>query len=64
MYICVCNAVTEREIRHCAQLGCSLGDLRERLGVATNCGKCKHAVRQILREERPTNGESSRMQPV
>jgi bacterioferritin-associated ferredoxin len=64
MYICVCNAVTEREIRHCAQLGCSLGDLRERLGVAANCGKCKHAARQILLEERSANGESPGMQPA
>ena len=64
MYICVCNAVTEREIRRCAQLGCSLGDLRRRLGVATGCGKCKHSVKQILREERPASGECPRMQPV
>jgi bacterioferritin-associated ferredoxin len=64
MYICACNALTEREIRHCAQLGCNLGDLRERLGVGTNCGKCKHAAKQILREERSANGESSRMQPA
>lgn len=64
MYICVCNAVTEREIRQCAQLGCTLGDLREQLGVCTNCGKCKHAAKQILREERSVNGESSAMQPA
>ncbi len=64
MYICVCNAVTEREIRQCAQLGYNLGDLRERLGVAKNCGKCKHAAKLILREERSADGESSRMQPA
>jgi bacterioferritin-associated ferredoxin len=62
MYICVCNAVTEREIRRCAQLGCSLDDLRKQLGVCTNCGKCKHAAKQILREERTCNGESSWLQ--
>lgn len=62
MYICVCNAVTEREIRHCAQLGCNLDDLRERLGVCTSCGKCKNAAKQILREERPANDECSGMQ--
>ncbi len=64
MYICVCNAVTEREIRRCAQLGCSLGDLREQLGVCSNCGKCKQAAQQILREERLDSGESSAMQPA
>ena len=64
MYICICNAVTEREVGGCARLGCSLGDLRERLGVATNCGKCKQAVKQILREERPPSGDCSRMHAV
>jgi len=61
MYICVCNAVTEREIRHCAQLGCNLGDLREQLGVATTCGKCEQAAKQILRDERSAGGGNSRL---
>jgi bacterioferritin-associated ferredoxin len=65
MYICICNAVTEREIRQCAQLGaCSVGELRESLGVASNCGKCKQAAKQILREERAAGGASSGMQPA
>jgi bacterioferritin-associated ferredoxin len=63
MYICICNAVTEREIRQCAQLGASsLGELRECLGVASNCGQCKQAARQILREERSASGASGRLQ--
>lgn len=64
MYICVCNAVTESEIRRCAQLGCDLHDLRERLGVCTGCGKCKHAAKQILREERSAGADSLAMQPA
>ncbi len=39
MYTCICNAVTEREVRGAVRLGCtSLGDLRRDLGVATCCG--------------------------
>ena len=65
MYICVCNAVTEREIRRCAQLGaCSLNHLREGLGVASNCGKCKAAAVEILREECGSGTEFSRLQPA
>lgn len=64
MYICVCNAVTEREIRQCAQLGCSLNDLRDLLGVCTGCGKCMHAAKRILREERSTDGDSAAMRPA
>jgi bacterioferritin-associated ferredoxin len=56
MYVCICNAVTEREIRQCAELGASsLADLRKGLGVATSCGKCKAAAVEILREERSGN---------
>ena len=64
MYICICNAVTERDIRNCAELGCSLDDLRERLGVCTGCGKCKHAAKQILHEVRAASGDSPAMRPA
>jgi bacterioferritin-associated ferredoxin len=53
MYVCICNAVTEKEVRHAVQLGASsLGDLREGLGVAECCGKCASCARQILKDER------------
>ena len=52
MYVCICNAVTDREIRQAVALGArSLGDLKESLGVAANCGKCTDCARAILREE-------------
>lgn len=51
MYVCICNAVTETEIRQCAELGAtSLADLRNGLGVASNCGKCARMAAEILRE--------------
>lgn len=64
MYVCICNAVTDSEIRHCARLGCGFDELREHLGVGTNCGKCKHAAKQILREERADDRGASLMQPA
>ena len=63
MYICNCNGVTEREIRQCARQGASsLGELRECLGVAGNCGQCKQAAKQILREERESGSGAAAMQ--
>ncbi|HYC35453.1 MAG TPA: (2Fe-2S)-binding protein [Usitatibacter sp.] len=51
MYIWICNAVTEREIRGAAELGCAtLEDLRRDLGVASCCGKCAPDTREILRQ--------------
>ncbi|HKO88886.1 MAG TPA: (2Fe-2S)-binding protein, partial [Burkholderiales bacterium] len=51
MYICLCNAITDREIRQCADLGaCSLTDLRSGLGVATCCGACAQSAQDVLDE--------------
>lgn len=51
MYVCVCNAVTDREIRACADLGvATLEDLRAHIGVASCCGRCAGAAEDVLRE--------------
>ena len=52
MYVCICNAVTEREIRQAVSLGVTtLKELREGLGVAGDCGKCGTCAKNILRDE-------------
>ena len=56
MYICLCNAITEREIRSCVEDGaCSLRDLESCLGVGAGCGKCKPAAREILNDTRSSS---------
>jgi len=51
VYICVCNAITDREIRQCAELGAQTFDeLRDSLGVAACCGKCEGTAREIFSE--------------
>ncbi len=53
MYICLCNAVTERQVRECARGGCnSLDELSSQLGVGTCCGRCCQAAKEILDEKR------------
>jgi bacterioferritin-associated ferredoxin len=65
MYICICNAVTDRDIRRCAERGaCSLRDLRDELGVASNCGKCKQAAKAVLREARSEGSTLAAAQPA
>ena len=52
MYVCICNAITEREIRQAVGLGVTtLKELREGLGVAGCCGKCGSCASNILRDE-------------
>lgn len=49
MYVCNCNAITDREIRAAASLGdVTFEDLRRDLGVASCCGKCEPAARALL----------------
>ncbi|MCC6380511.1 MAG: (2Fe-2S)-binding protein [Burkholderiales bacterium] len=49
MYVCVCNAVTDREIRAAADLGArTLDDLKVSLGVGTCCGRCTDCARGVL----------------
>lgn len=51
MYVCVCNAITDREIRAAAELGArTLEDLSSTLGVATCCRKCSDCARRVLDE--------------
>jgi bacterioferritin-associated ferredoxin len=53
MYVCICNAITDKQIREAAEAGArDLWDLQARLGVASNCGSCKETASEILREKR------------
>lgn len=51
MYICVCNAVTERDIGSAVARGCgTLRQLREQLGVGECCGRCAGCARALLKD--------------
>lgn len=53
MYVCLCNAVTERQVRECAEGGaCSLDELAASLGVGAGCGRCRECAAQVLAETR------------
>jgi bacterioferritin-associated ferredoxin len=51
MYVCVCMAVTDSQIREAAKGGArTLKDLRRDLGIARDCGHCASCARQCLKE--------------
>jgi bacterioferritin-associated ferredoxin len=51
MYVCVCNAITDREVRGAVALGArTLGDLQATLGVATCCRRCADCASRIVAE--------------
>ena len=51
MYVCICNAITERDVRECVRRGCcSMEELSGELGVGTSCGRCRTVATEILNE--------------
>jgi bacterioferritin-associated ferredoxin len=50
MYVCVCNAVTERHIVAAVREGATtLRHLRRDLGVTVECGRCAKCAHDCLR---------------
>jgi len=55
MYICICNAITEKAVRECARQGaCSVDQLASELGVGSGCGRCRDCASEVLREVQAT----------
>ena len=51
MYVCLCHGVTDGQIREAIYEGCcSYRDVRDSLGVGTQCGKCACLAKQVVRD--------------
>lgn len=51
MYVCICRGITDSQIREAICDGaCRMRDLRSRLGVAAQCGRCSQCCMDMLRE--------------
>ncbi|MDQ3228133.1 MAG: (2Fe-2S)-binding protein [Pseudomonadota bacterium] len=51
MYVCICNGVTQNDIRQAASAGCrSVPELTMRTGCGATCGTCLDSAAQVLRE--------------
>jgi bacterioferritin-associated ferredoxin len=51
MYVCLCKGVTDRQIQKAVQDGATtIKQLRNCLGVTSQCGKCGITAREILNE--------------
>ena len=53
MYVCLCNGVTDRQIREAAEAGCrTMSELTMRTGCGASCGSCIDLATQLLDEVR------------
>ena len=50
MYVCLCNCVTDGQIKLAVEKGHvqTLDELNSKLGIAETCGKCLEEVRDIF----------------
>ncbi|SMM98717.1 Bacterioferritin-associated ferredoxin [uncultured Candidatus Thioglobus sp.] len=56
MYVCICNAVTDKDINQAIEQGArSLNDLSTQLKVGTCCGRCKGCAKKMLNQSRSFN---------
>jgi len=56
MYVCICKGIREGDIRNLAESepGLRMRDLRARLGVCSECGKCGQRALGVLRSHDKT----------
>ena len=68
MYVCLCNGLTDRQVRCAAQAGgCSAAGVHRLLGVRPKCGKCLPMMREIVRDlaqDTPDGGLASVPSPA
>ncbi|XID75181.1 bacterioferritin-associated ferredoxin [Alkanindiges sp. WGS2144] len=49
MYVCLCRAVTDRQIRASVENGASsFRDVRDELDIGTCCGRCVPEARELI----------------
>ncbi|MGD9539173.1 MAG: bacterioferritin-associated ferredoxin [Alphaproteobacteria bacterium] len=49
MYLCLCNAISEREAEQAVASGArKLAQVYAAFGVRPQCGQCKHALKDLL----------------
>ena len=65
MYVCVCNAVTDSDVRDAVDNGvCTIRQLRQKTGCTSTCGCCKELAVEILQQAMEDTRESRFELPV
>lgn len=65
MYVCVCNAVTDSDIRNAVDDGVhTLTQLRRTTGCTDNCGNCKEMVVEVFQQALAEKREAQYLLPI
>lgn len=65
MYVCICNGVTDHDIRQAAEAGCrSVPELTMRTGAGSTCGSCLETAASVLEQAQLQRARPTRDLPV
>jgi bacterioferritin-associated ferredoxin len=60
MYVCVCNAVTEKDVHTCVAAGAgSAGQVKKACGWKPGCGACTARLSEVVRQAREAGFETT-----
>lgn len=55
MYVCICNRITDKQVRSAIANGAgTLQELRDELGVGSQCGNCIDYTLRLLTTSEPS----------
>src|SRR3546814_1844704 len=64
MYVCLCNAFTDRDVDRAIDAGAhTVGQVYKRLDAVPQCGKCKDTIRTMLTRRHATQSPLEAAQP-
>ena len=54
MIVCICEGISDREIRGAIGAGCqSIQAIGQSCGAGTDCGQCRGSLRELLGRQQP-----------
>jgi bacterioferritin-associated ferredoxin len=65
MYVCVCKAVTDRDIKRAVNEGAStVAEVMECTGAGTSCGTCIAEIAEVVEDKKGPATISRRILPI
>ena len=65
MIVCVCRAVSDRQVRSAVSAGArTLTEVGRRCGAGTGCGACRHQLARLIEQARTEDPHSHAAHPV
>lgn len=61
MYVCICNALKDRQLAAAANDARTVAQVFRRCGARPKCGKCLPDVAELIEERRETSGGAARL---